>query len=208
MATRRSNAAELYRRSIEEGRRPSYDSAGNIRGLRSRPGASMHPRDEAQAAYRLPPADPATGFTDDQAWKSFFQPTAPPPRASQPDVTAFQTAGGLLPELAPQGAGNAEDMASFISRPYASPKANPSALYRAAASNHSAYLGKGATLPSGATVTHSSGPFMSISTPYGRGSVRPAAAVEAERRRKLPPHEARWQALMDVGYPGIYGTGI
>jgi hypothetical protein len=195
---RRYNAVELARRSLEEGRRPSYDSEGNIRGLRSRPGATMSPRDAAQAPYRLPAADPNTGFTDDDAWKSFFHPPKPP-RAAQPDTNAFQTAGGLLPELAPQGTGSADDMASFISRPYASPQANPSALYSAAANNHATYLRKGATLPA-------LGSISSISTPYGKGSVRPAALVEAERRRRMPAHERKWQELSDAGYPGIYGT--
>jgi hypothetical protein len=213
-STRKRYSAVALAKRDYEGRRPSYAFTAHgpvIRGFRSRPGATMSPRDAAQASRRLPAADPNTGRTDNDAWNQFFHSPSPvaPPRVAAPDPTAFQTAGGMFPQLAPESGGNADDMASFLSRPYAGQRANPGALYRAALQNHATALGVGTTLPndavagsilpSHAVVTRKSGPFMSIATPYGSGSVRPAAVAARDPRspKYMPKHEREWAALTE-----------
>lgn len=62
-----SNIVELM---AEKGRAPSFDSSGNIRGFRSRPGAPMSPQNSMGA--RGIPSSPGGGLSDANAWGRFF----------------------------------------------------------------------------------------------------------------------------------------
>ena len=75
----------------EKGRKPSLDSAGNIRGFRSRPGATVSSR-ESMANLGIP-GNPEGGLSDSTAWGSFFKGNSPTGvrlgfRATNPAIAA------------------------------------------------------------------------------------------------------------------------
>jgi hypothetical protein len=135
MATRTTSAMDAYRqRMADEGRRPSFDSAGNVRGYRSRPGAPT----VGGGGFGVPGMATPGNATPQDAWNSFFHKPAPAP-SPQP-VTPPASNISLAPETTPDAA----SMAATTPRPYSQPATDPSDLYSTAAQSHASYLEKSA----------------------------------------------------------------
>lgn len=72
-----------------QGRAPSFDSEGNVRGFRSKPGATSSPRDTANIGI---PSNFGGGLTPDSQWNAFFDKTprggTSEPIIPDPDMSA------------------------------------------------------------------------------------------------------------------------
>jgi len=68
-----ASATERYRLALEQGRKPTYDIRGNIRGFRSVPGAAPSSRNMGSVP-REDMLDPASdsGLTDESVWARSF----------------------------------------------------------------------------------------------------------------------------------------
>lgn len=116
-------------RMEEQGRQPSFNSAGEIRGYRSRPGAP----NVSDSGFGVSSLTSGSGGTPQDAWDSFFNKGAKP---AQAPISVPPSNVSLAPET-PQ---DASGMASTLSRPYSAASAAPSALYAEAAKSHQGYL--------------------------------------------------------------------
>lgn len=204
---RYSNAVSRFdrdavERMAAEGRRPSYDSAGNVRGFRTKPGATSSIYNRPGSGPREETEHPYTGLTNEADWRAKF-PKAPPV-ASAPAAEGSMTTdptqmpppgsfseqdarlGALGYKLSPEGPADAGAMASLSPRPFTQPR-NP--LHEAVA-RHKQYLeSQRAAQPApylrqSAEVTPL-GMRKRIVTPYGTGSVRPSAEVDQENTRRI-----------------------
>lgn len=125
----------------EDGRRPSYDADGEIRGYRSRPGA--------------PQAVPQVGLTSSSnatpqdAWDRTFRRGSsvmpPTPVAGQPEQAPWGSSPSAWTpppsSLTPEGPADSSGMASIAPRPFTTPRPSADSLLNETASAHSAYLG-------------------------------------------------------------------
>lgn len=148
------SAVELAQR-LDEGRRPSYDITGRIRGFRSRPGApTVQPQQ-----FGVTNIQGATNATPMDAWNRFFHKT-PAPATPSPFITPPPS--NLAPVVPPDASG----MAGTITRPYTTPQvtspSTPESIYGQAAQGHADYLG----IPGASRIGNT------ITSPYGTGSVR------------------------------------
>lgn len=218
---RYSNAVSRFNRDdvermAAEGRRPSYDSAGNVRGFRTKPGATQSIYNRPGSGPREATEDPYTGLTNEADWRAkglnpYFKPTpTAPPVASAPaaegamttDPTQMPPPGSFSEQdqrlsalgykLSPEGPTDAAGMASLSPRPFTQPR-NP--LHEAVA-RHKQYLEstKAPYLSQSAEVTPL-GMRKSFRTKYGTGSVRPGAEVDYEKSKQLAAQ--RYKAELD-----------
>jgi len=121
---------------VAEGRRPSFDSAGNIRGWRSRPGAQQAPASQ----FGVPGISGPSSATPEKDWRDFFKkppastaPTTPPnvtPSPSRPMTSADFSGNGRI-SLAPESPADATAMVGS-SRPFTTPRIDARDLIRQA----------------------------------------------------------------------------
>ncbi len=172
------SAVELAARAAE-GRRPSYDSSGHIRGFRSRPGAPT----AQPLEFGMANVSGATNATPMDAWNRFFHktptPATPPPAAPAPFITPPPS--NLAPVVPPDTTG----MDSTTPRPYTTPQVSADAIYGQAAQGHADYLG----IPGASRVGNT------ITSQYGTGSVRTLP----------PPPSAEDAASLSLFDPEAYG---
>lgn len=182
----------------DEGRRPSYDQEGNIRGYRSRPGAPTV--DPLQ--FGVANMTSGSGGTPMDAWRSFFQsatpvaaPTVEAPQLGQANINPNGTATSLIPEAAPDAAG----MAGVASRPFAAPKVPSAQPFAGTGGN---FGSTAQNLPSGLTLTSPKHAITkTFKSPYGTLSTRPAGLVKAENERGVLKNLFR---RMDADYESLF----
>jgi hypothetical protein len=128
----------------QEGRRPSYDNEGQIRGYRSRPGAPT-----AQSGmFGTTSLTSGSGATPQDAWDKFFNkgagndsasPAQPAPVNATPAPIAVPPSNiALAPETPP----DATSMAKTLPRPYTAPRVTADSLYQQAGASHDDFMRK------------------------------------------------------------------